>query len=293
MTRIAVIHHLQQPFLGNAAAPLGAVEEHFRGALPVLDGLDGLVSFGGEQDAWDPALAPEVELIAEAVAREIPFLGVCLGAQLLARATGGENVRLERRLVTLAPADRDRGGSRPGRDPARRPARCTGTRTASSRRRAPSRSTHGRTAAARRASASARRGVGRPVPSRGRHRGARRLVRRVAVRRGRGGNDRGGRPRRGRPPPPRSGGALDRDLRGLHEGGAGRNLKRDCPSLGNLPRWQWDLAMAERLLSSLPCLLLTPSPSFVPPCHPRPPGCSRSGPGTARSPRCCAAPGTT
>ena len=30
---------------------------------------------------------PEVELIREAVAREIPFLGVCLGAQLLARAT--------------------------------------------------------------------------------------------------------------------------------------------------------------------------------------------------------------
>ena len=103
MTRIAVIHHLRQPFLGNAAAPLGAVEEHFRGALPDLDGLDGLVSFGGEQDAWDPALAPEVELIAEAVAREIPFLGVCLGAQLLARATGGENVRLDRRLVTWHP----------------------------------------------------------------------------------------------------------------------------------------------------------------------------------------------
>src|SRR5687768_18467946 len=92
--RIAVIHHLQQPFLGHAAAPLGAVEEHFGGALPDLDGLDGLVSFGGEQEAWDPALAPEVDLIAEAVARELPFLGICLGAQLLARATGGENVRL-------------------------------------------------------------------------------------------------------------------------------------------------------------------------------------------------------
>jgi GMP synthase (glutamine-hydrolysing) len=103
MTRIAVIHHLQQPFLGNAAQPLGAVEEHFRGELPDLTGLDGLVSFGGEQDAWDPALAPEVELIAEAVEREIPFLGVCLGSQLLARATGGENVRLERRLVRWHP----------------------------------------------------------------------------------------------------------------------------------------------------------------------------------------------
>lgn len=101
--RIAVIHHLQQPFLGNAAGPLGAVEEYFRGELPDLIGLDGIVAFGGEQDAWDPALAPEVELIAEAVEREIPFLGVCLGAQLLARATGGENLRLQRRFVSWEP----------------------------------------------------------------------------------------------------------------------------------------------------------------------------------------------
>jgi len=100
--RIAVIHHLQQPFLGHAAEPLGPVIEHF-GTLPSLDQVDGIVSFGGEQAAWDPALAPEVELIREAVERELPFLGVCLGSQLLARATGGENVHLERRLVTWAP----------------------------------------------------------------------------------------------------------------------------------------------------------------------------------------------
>jgi GMP synthase (glutamine-hydrolysing) len=100
--RIAVIHHLQQPFLGNAAEPLGAVEEHF-GTLPDLDAVDAIVSFGGEQSAWDPALTAEVELIREAVAREIPFLGVCLGAQLLAYAHGGEVSRLPRRLVTWAP----------------------------------------------------------------------------------------------------------------------------------------------------------------------------------------------
>ncbi len=100
--RIAVIHHLKQPFLGHAADPLGRVIEHF-GTLPSLDQVDGIVSFGGEQAAWDPALAPEVELIREAVEREIPFLGVCLGSQLLARATGGSNERLQRRLVTWAP----------------------------------------------------------------------------------------------------------------------------------------------------------------------------------------------
>jgi len=100
--RIAVIHHLQQPFLGNAAEPLRPVEEHF-GTLPELENVDGIVSLGGEQAAWDPALEPELALIREAVEREIPFLGVCLGSQLLARATGGENVRLPRRLVTWAP----------------------------------------------------------------------------------------------------------------------------------------------------------------------------------------------
>ncbi len=99
--RIAVIHHLAQPFLGHAADPLGPVEEHF-GTLPDLD-VDGIVSLGGEQAAWDPGLEEEAELLREAVAREIPVLGVCLGAQLLSRAHGGENLRLPRRLVTWAP----------------------------------------------------------------------------------------------------------------------------------------------------------------------------------------------
>jgi GMP synthase (glutamine-hydrolysing) len=100
--RIAVIHHLAQPFLGHAAGPLGPVCEHF-GTLPDLDEVDAIVSLGGEQAAWDPALEGELELLREAVAREIPVLGVCLGAQLLARAHGGENLRLPQRLVTWAP----------------------------------------------------------------------------------------------------------------------------------------------------------------------------------------------
>ena len=78
------------------------MQEHF-GTLPDLDAVDGIVSFGGEQSAWDPALQPEVDLIREAVEREIPFLGVCLGAQLLAYAHGGAVSRLPRRLVTWAP----------------------------------------------------------------------------------------------------------------------------------------------------------------------------------------------
>jgi GMP synthase (glutamine-hydrolysing) len=37
-----------------------------------------------------PALAAEREWLAEAVRRELPVLGICLGAQLLARALGAE-----------------------------------------------------------------------------------------------------------------------------------------------------------------------------------------------------------
>jgi GMP synthase (glutamine-hydrolysing) len=102
MTRIAVIHHLDQPFLGNAAAPLGEVVEYFD-TLPDLDAVDGIVSFGGAQDAWEPQYDGERELIREIVAREIPYLGVCLGAQLLAHALGGEVSRLPRRMISWEP----------------------------------------------------------------------------------------------------------------------------------------------------------------------------------------------
>jgi GMP synthase (glutamine-hydrolysing) len=103
---IAVVHHLQRPFLGHAAAPFAGVEVrefHVDSGLPALDRLDGIVSLGGERSVLDigrdPALAAEAELLRAAVARDVPVLGVCLGAQLLAHALGGTVFRLPRRLV--------------------------------------------------------------------------------------------------------------------------------------------------------------------------------------------------
>jgi GMP synthase-like glutamine amidotransferase len=63
-------------------------------ALPGLDGFDGLWAMGGPMDVWEqdvhPWLAPEKAFIREAVAgRGLPFLGLCLGHQLLAEALGG------------------------------------------------------------------------------------------------------------------------------------------------------------------------------------------------------------
>lgn len=62
--------------------------------VPSLDECgDGLLVLGGLQHAWDddgsPWLPATRALLAEAVRAELPTLGLCLGAQLLATATGG------------------------------------------------------------------------------------------------------------------------------------------------------------------------------------------------------------
>jgi GMP synthase (glutamine-hydrolysing) len=111
--KLAVLHHLEQPFTGYAAEPLAAaglelVERDLRRGdpLPGLDQVDGVLSFGGEQSVREleryPYLIEEVALLREAVAREMPVLGVCLGGQLLAHALGGEVTRMPRRMVEWA-----------------------------------------------------------------------------------------------------------------------------------------------------------------------------------------------
>jgi GMP synthase (glutamine-hydrolysing) len=102
--RVAVIHHLSQPFLGHAERPLRDVEliEH-SGTLPALDDVDGIVSFGGIESVLDGGLEAEAELMRSAVAADVPVIGVCLGAQLLAHALGGKVVRRPRRMVAWVP----------------------------------------------------------------------------------------------------------------------------------------------------------------------------------------------
>jgi GMP synthase (glutamine-hydrolysing) len=84
-------------------------------ARPQLDGYDALVVLGGpmnvdEQDRH-PHLAVEAELLREAVARDLPVLGICLGAQLLAHALGahvGRNPVKEHGWYPLALTDAGR-----------------------------------------------------------------------------------------------------------------------------------------------------------------------------------------
>ncbi|MCY3880219.1 MAG: type 1 glutamine amidotransferase [Rhodobacteraceae bacterium] len=73
-------------------------------ALPGLDGYDALWVLGGPMDVWQESefgwLRSEKELIREAVeVRGMPFLGLCLGHQLLAEALGGKCGKAEQSEV--------------------------------------------------------------------------------------------------------------------------------------------------------------------------------------------------
>jgi len=63
--------------------------------IPDLEGYDALLVMGGPMDVWQEDLHPwlraEKRAIREAVVeRGLPYLGICLGHQLLAEALGGE-----------------------------------------------------------------------------------------------------------------------------------------------------------------------------------------------------------
>lgn len=96
----------------SSTAPLGLLERELLargisteivrayegGELSGLDGFDLVVSLGSEASAYDERLswvAPERALLREAVARELPVLGICFGGQLLAQALGAQVRRSE------------------------------------------------------------------------------------------------------------------------------------------------------------------------------------------------------
>lgn len=85
-------------WLAETDAHVTVLRPHAGDALPSsLDGIDGLISLGGEMGAYDddtaPWLADMRRLLVETVRSNTPYLGICLGAQLLAAAHGG---RVER-----------------------------------------------------------------------------------------------------------------------------------------------------------------------------------------------------
>jgi GMP synthase (glutamine-hydrolysing) len=97
---LLVVQHQDDGGLGRLAAPFAAATEldlrRPDGGEPLpddLDGVHGLVVLGGSMAAWEDDAAPWLpqtrRLLALAVETGVPAFGICLGAQLLAHATGG------------------------------------------------------------------------------------------------------------------------------------------------------------------------------------------------------------
>jgi GMP synthase-like glutamine amidotransferase len=102
--RWAVVQHVAYEgpgLIADEATRRGVVLEARRmdlgEALPAATEIDGLVVMGGPMGVDDegehPHLTAERALIADSLARDLPILGVCLGAQLLAATLGGRVYR--------------------------------------------------------------------------------------------------------------------------------------------------------------------------------------------------------
>lgn len=102
--------------LAAAGAELVTIAANEGEAIPEMDGFAGLVVLGGPQDAWDDAMGPHfgtvMNRIRQFTAAERPVMGICLGAQLAARAYGApvyrhDTAELGVHPVTLADAATD------------------------------------------------------------------------------------------------------------------------------------------------------------------------------------------
>ena len=121
--RVLVIRHseIDQPgFFGEVMEAAG-IEwrpcDPWQGEpLPALEDYDAVLAMGGPQQADEehlhPWLAAEKALLRDAVAQDMPVLGVCLGCQLLADAHGGTVAPLARGRGRHPRLRADRGGPR-------------------------------------------------------------------------------------------------------------------------------------------------------------------------------------
>ena len=117
MMRMAVLQHVE--FEGPAAVADWASERRFSlrifhlhrdATLPSLSDFDMLTVMGGPMSANDEArlgwLGPEIALVREAIAADKTVLGICLGAQIIAKALGARVYRGSAKEIGWFPVQR-------------------------------------------------------------------------------------------------------------------------------------------------------------------------------------------
>ncbi|HEY7322299.1 MAG TPA: gamma-glutamyl-gamma-aminobutyrate hydrolase family protein [Candidatus Binatia bacterium] len=124
MKKLLVLQHVAHELLGTLNPLLKRAGFRLRyvnfarrpDAQPSLDGYDGLVVLGGPMSVNDtdrlPHLATEMKLIEEVLRRELPVLGICLGAQLIAKTLGAsvyQNKEKEIGWHDVSPTDEAEG----------------------------------------------------------------------------------------------------------------------------------------------------------------------------------------
>ncbi|HEY7219498.1 MAG TPA: gamma-glutamyl-gamma-aminobutyrate hydrolase family protein [Candidatus Binatia bacterium] len=120
MKKLLVLQHVAHELLGTLNPLLKRSGFRIRyvnfarhpDAEPNLDGYNGLVILGGPMSVNDagrlPHLSTEMRLIEEALQRNLPVLGICLGAQLIAKTLGADvypNLEKEIGWYDVSPTD--------------------------------------------------------------------------------------------------------------------------------------------------------------------------------------------
>ncbi|HWR98926.1 MAG TPA: type 1 glutamine amidotransferase [Candidatus Methanoperedens sp.] len=97
--RVLVIMHVESEgpglfgaFLKEAGAEVRTARLHRGEALPAAGEIDAAISLGGPMNVYEeakhPFLADETLFLRDAAALGLPVLGICLGAQMIAKAAG-------------------------------------------------------------------------------------------------------------------------------------------------------------------------------------------------------------
>jgi GMP synthase-like glutamine amidotransferase len=120
MMRMAVLQHVE--FEGPAAVadwaaargfPLRVFHLYRDAALPSLADFNMLTVMGGPMSANDDAqlgwLGPEIALVRDAIAADKTVLGICLGAQIIAKALGARVYRGSAKEIGWFPVQQTAG----------------------------------------------------------------------------------------------------------------------------------------------------------------------------------------